>query len=191
MMFNNSYKSKKIFVTGHTGFKGSWLSLWLKKLGADVIGYSLEAPTEPSLFKICELEKEIISVIGDIRDEQKLSEVIEKYKPDIAFHLAAQPLVRLSYKEPKATYETNVMGTVNILEAIKNSDSVKSVVVITTDKCYQNKECVYGYREDDPMGGYDPYSSSKGCAELVVSAYRNSFYIFHNLLLIQLLLLYQ
>ncbi|EJE7233289.1 CDP-glucose 4,6-dehydratase [Clostridium sporogenes] len=175
-LFNNEYKGKKVLVTGHTGFKGSWLSIWLKKLGAHVIGYSLEAPTEPSLFKICKLDKKITSIIGDIRDDVKLNETFEKYKPDIVFHLAAQPLVRVSYKEPKETYETNVMGTVNILEAAKNTYSVKVVVIITTDKCYENKEWVYGYRETDAMGGYDPYSSSKGCAELIVSAYRNSFY---------------
>lgn len=176
MLFNNEYKGKKVLVTGHTGFKGSWLSIWLRKLGAEVIGYSLEASTEPSLFKICNLNERIISIIGDIRDEDKLNETFEKYRPDIVFHLAAQPLVRLSYRKPKETYETNIMGTVNVLEAAKNIDSVKAFVVITTDKCYENKEWVYGYRETDPMGGYDPYSSSKGCAELVVSAYRNSFY---------------
>jgi len=174
--FNDIYRGKKVLVTGHTGFKGSWLSIWLKNLGADVIGYSLEAPTEPSIFEICKLGEKITSEIGDIRDEKKLNEVFEKYNPEIVFHLAAQPLVRLSYKSPKETYETNVMGTVNVLEAAKNTSSVKAVVVITTDKCYENKEWVYGYRETDPMGGYDPYSSSKGCAELVVSSYRNSFY---------------
>lgn len=175
-LFNDSYKGKKVLITGHTGFKGSWLSLWLKKLGAEVIGYSLDVPTDPSIFKICSLDERIISIIGDIRDEERLKQAFKKYKPDIVFHLAAQPIVRLSYKEPKATYETNVMGTVNVLEASKGTDSVKAVVVITTDKCYENKEWVYGYRETDPMGGYDPYSSSKGCVELVVSAYRNSFY---------------
>lgn len=175
-IFNNEYKGKKVLITGHTGFKGSWLTLWLKKLGAEIIGYSLEAPTEPSIFKITKLEGEITNTIGDVRDYEKLQETIIKYEPEIIFHLAAQPLVRLSYKEPKNTYETNVMGTVNILEAARNSSSVKAIVVITTDKCYENKEWIYGYREIDPMGGYDPYSSSKGCAELVVSAYRNSFY---------------
>ncbi|MBK5241001.1 CDP-glucose 4,6-dehydratase [Clostridium sp.] len=174
--FNNIYKGKKVLVTGHTGFKGSWISIWLKNLGAEVIGYSLDAPTEPSMFEICKLNEKITSIIGDIREEKKLNEVFEKYKPEIVFHLAAQPLVRLSYKSPKETYEINVMGTVNVLEAAKNSSSVKGVVVITTDKCYENKEWVYGYRETDPMGGYDPYSSSKGCAELIVSSYRNSFY---------------
>lgn len=175
-LFNDEYKDKRVLVTGHTGFKGAWLLIWLKSLGAEIIGYSLEAPTEPSLFNICNLQEKITSVIGDIRDGVKLEKTFEKYKPDIVFHLAAQPLVRFSYKEPKLTYETNVMGTVNVLEAAKNTNSVKTVVVITTDKCYENKEWIYGYREIDPMGGYDPYSSSKGCAELVVSAYRNSFY---------------
>lgn len=170
------YNGKRVLVTGHTGFKGSWLLIWLKSLGAEVIGYSLEPHTEPSMFKVCKLESKVISIIGDIRDYSKLHKVIEEYKPDIIFHLAAQALVRHSYKEPIETYETNIMGTVNLLEAAKGSESVKSVVVITTDKCYENKEWVYGYRETDPMGGYDPYSSSKGCAELIVSSYRNSFY---------------
>lgn len=174
--FNNMYKGKSVLVTGHTGFKGSWLSIWLKNLGAEVIGYSMEPPTKPSMFEVCKLDEKIISVIGDIREEKKLNRVLKKYKPEVVFHLAAQPLVRLSYKSPKETYETNVIGTVNILEAAKNSSSVKAVVVITTDKCYENKEWVYGYRETDPMGGYDPYSSSKGCAELIVSSYRNCFY---------------
>jgi CDP-glucose 4,6-dehydratase len=176
ILFNNEYRGKKVLVTGHTGFKGSWLSIWLTNLGADVIGYSLEAPTETSMFDICNLEDKVTSIIGDIRDERRLNEVFDIYKPDIVFHLAAQPLVRLSYKKAKETYEINVMGTVNVLEAAKNTDSVKVVMVITTDKCYENKEWAYGYREIDAMGGYDPYSSSKGCAELVVSAYRKSFY---------------
>lgn len=174
--FNNMYKGRRVLVTGHTGFKGSWLSIWLNKLGAEVVGYSLEPPTEPSIFNICRLNDKVTSIIGDIRDEQKLNEVFEKYSPEMVFHLAAQPLVRRSYNFPKETYETNVMGTVNVLEAAQNTNSVKAVVVITTDKCYENKEWVYGYRETDPMGGYDPYSSSKGCAELVVASYRNSFY---------------
>lgn len=174
--FNNIYSGKNVLITGHTGFKGSWLSLWLKKLDANVIGFALEPPTEPSLFNICKLDEKITSVIGDIRDENKIKDVFEKYKPDIIFHLAAQPIVRRSYEEPKATFETNIMGTVNILQAAKKTDTVQAVVVITTDKCYQNKEWVYGYREIDPVGGYDPYSSSKACVELVVSSYRNSFY---------------
>ncbi|MBU3176429.1 CDP-glucose 4,6-dehydratase [Clostridium estertheticum] len=174
--FNNAYKGKKILVTGATGFKGSWLSIWLHKLGAIVIGYSLEPPTNPSMFEICKMENKIINIIGDVRDYSNLWKVFNEYKPDMVFHLAAQPLVKLSYKSPRETYETNVMGTVNLLEAARNTDSVKAVIIITTDKCYENKEWVYGYRESDPMGGYDAYSSSKGCAELVVSSYRNSFY---------------
>lgn len=170
------YNGKRVLVTGHTGFKGSWLSIWLKSLGAEVIGYSLEPHTEPSMFKVCNLESQMTSIIGDVRNYPVLHRVIEEYKPDMIFHLAAQALVRHSYKNPIETYETNIMGTVNLLEAAKNSKSVKSVIVVTTDKCYENKEWVYGYRETDPMGGYDPYSSSKGCAELIVSSYRNSFY---------------
>lgn len=175
-LFNSAYKDKKVLVTGATGFKGSWFCAWLDKLGAKVIAYSLEPPTNPSMFEMCKIQHKITNIIGDVRDYTKLLSVFEEYKPEIVFHLAAQPLVRLSYKSPRETYETNVMGTVNLLEAAKNTESVKVVIVITTDKCYENKEWVYGYRENDPMGGYDPYSSSKGCAELVVSAYRNSFY---------------
>ncbi len=175
-MFNNIYKGKKVLVTGHTGFKGSWLSIWLNKLGAEVIGYSLEPPTEPSMFKVCNLNKKIISLIGDIREYKTLEDVFKLYKPEIVFHLAAQPLVRYSFKNPIETYETNIMGTVNLLEVAKKDESTKAVLVITTDKCYENKEWEYGYREIDSMGGYDPYSSSKGCVELIVSAYRSSFY---------------
>jgi len=174
--FKDVYKNKKVLVTGHTGFKGSWLSLWLTELGANVIGYSLEPPTQPNLFETLSLNKKLIHIIGDVRDEKKLSYVFKKYKTEFVFHLAAQPLVRLSYAEPKLTYETNIIGTINVLEAVRKTDSVRVCVVITTDKCYENKEWVYGYREIDPMGGYDPYSSSKACAELVVSAYRNSFF---------------
>ncbi|WP_446897221.1 CDP-glucose 4,6-dehydratase [Clostridium sp. LBM24168] len=174
--FNNIYNNKKILITGNTGFKGSWLSIWLDKLGAKVVGYSLEPPTVPSMFEICKLSEKVTNINGDVRDYSKLFAVIKEYKPDIIFHLAAQPLVRLSYEFPRDTYETNVMGTVNLLDAALKVDSVQAVVVVTTDKCYENKEWAYGYRETDSMGGYDPYSSSKGCAELVVSAYRNSFY---------------
>jgi len=174
--FQSAYKGKKILITGHNGFKGSWLSLWLKELGADVIGYSLEPPTEPNLFGALSLNEKIIHIIGDVRDETNLFSVFKKYRPEFVFHLAAQPLVRLSYTEPKLTYETNIMGTINVLEVVRKTNSVKVCIVITTDKCYENKEWIYGYREIDPMGGYDPYSSSKACAELVVSAYRNSFF---------------
>ncbi|NQS89724.1 CDP-glucose 4,6-dehydratase [Patescibacteria group bacterium] len=172
----NIYNSKKVLVTGHTGFKGSWLSVWLTELGAKVIGYSLEPPTEPSFFKATNLENKIIHTIGDVRDEKHLLSVFEKYQPEFVFHLAAQSLVRFSYEEPKLTYETNIMGTVNVLEAVRNTESVRACVIVTSDKCYENKEWIYGYRENDPMGGYDPYSSSKGCAELVTAAYRRSFF---------------
>lgn len=176
MVLKNNYKNKNVFITGATGFKGTWLSIWLQRLGANVIGYSLEPATDPSMFKICNLEDKITNIIGDVRDYNFLLTQFQKHKPDIVFHLAAQPLVRQSYKCPIETYETNIMGTVNLLEAAKNTDSVKSVVVVTTDKCYENKEWPYGYRENDSMGGYDPYSSSKGCVEIIVSAYRNSFF---------------
>jgi len=174
-IFNNVYNGKRVLVTGHTGFKGGWLSLWLKELGTNVIGYSLEPPTKPSFFEAIGLKNKIIHIIGDVRNEKHLLSVFEKYQPEFVFHLAAQSLVRFSYKEPRLTYETNVMGTVNILEAIRKSKSVRAAVIITSDKCYENKEWIWGYRENDPVGGYDPYSSSKGCAELVVSAYRCSF----------------
>lgn len=175
-LFGGKYKGKRVLVTGHTGFKGSWLSLWLSKLGADVIGYSLKPNTSPSLFEILDLEKDITSVIGDIRDDKMLFDTFKKYQPEIVFHLAAQPIVRESYENPKETYETNVIGTLNVFEAIRKSSSVKVVVNITTDKCYENKEWVYGYRETDPMGGYDPYSSSKACSEILTSSYRSSFF---------------
>lgn len=173
-LFNGIYRDKTVLVTGHTGFKGSWLSLWLKKVGAKVIGYALEPPTEPNHFNLLSLDMN--SIIGDIRDSKKLTSVFKQYRPDIIFHLAAQPLVKESYKNPYETYETNVMGTVNLFEAVKKSKSIKAVLNITSDKCYENKEWFWGYRENDPMGGYDPYSSSKGCSELVTAAYRRSFF---------------
>jgi len=173
-IFQN-YRGKKVLITGHTGFKGSWLSLWLSELGAEVIGYSLEPPTNPSLFEILNLKERINHIIGDIRDEEKLKKVFKKYKPEIVFHLAAQPLVRFSYIAPRYTYEVNIMGTVNLLESVREISEVKVVIIVTSDKCYENKEWFYGYREIDPMGGYDPYSSSKGCVELIVSAYKRSF----------------
>jgi len=175
-IFNNIYNGKKVLVTGHTGFKGGWLSLWLKELGAEVIGYSLDPPTQPSFFEAVDLKNKVIHIIGDVRDEKYLLSVFEKHQPEFVFHLAAQSLVRFSYQEPRLTYETNVMGTVNILEAIRKSKNVRAAVIITSDKCYENKEWFYGYREIDPMGGYDPYSSSKGCVELIVSAYRRSYF---------------
>jgi len=173
-MFSNSYKNLKIFVTGHTGFKGSWLVLWLLKSGARVCGYSLLPPTQPNHYDI--LKPDIESYIGDIRDLDKLSSSVEFFRPDAVFHLAAQPFVRKSYRDPIETFESNVMGTANILEACRKTDSVRSVVIVTSDKCYENREWVWGYRENDPMGGYDPYSASKGCAELVTASYRNSFF---------------
>jgi len=175
-LFEDIYNSKRVLITGHTGFNGSWLSLWLIELGAEVIGYSLEPPTEPNLFESISLEDKITHIIGDVRDEGHLISVFEKYQPEFVFHLAAQPLVRLSYKEPKLTYETNVLGTVNVLEALRKTESVKVCIIATSDKCYENKEWIYGYREVDPMGGYDPYSSSKGCTELVIASYRRSFF---------------
>lgn len=176
-MINPSFwHGKKVFVTGHTGFKGSWLCLWLEKMGAIVRGYSLPAPTEPSLFETASVSRRLVSEEGDIRDFFHLRESLNDFKPEIVFHMAAQPLVRLSYDEPIETYSTNVMGTVYVLEAIKQVGGVKAIVNITSDKCYENREWVWGYREDEAMGGYDPYSNSKGCAELVAAAYRNSFF---------------
>lgn len=170
------FRGKKVLVTGHTGFKGSWLSLWLKELGATVIGYSLAPQTEHDNFVVTNLQSEVIDIRGDIRDSQKLNEVFQKYEPEIVFHLAAQPLVNYSYSHPKETYDVNVMGTLNVLEAVRINDSVKVCIMVTSDKCYENKEWVWGYREHDAMGGHDPYSSSKGCCELLISSYRNSYF---------------
>ena len=174
--FNGIFKDKTVLVTGHTGFIGSWLTEWLCELQANVIGYSLEPPTSPSLFSALNLEKKISHNIGDINDSKKLQYTIEKHSPEIIFHLAAQPLVKTSYSIPKDTFHTNVMGTVNLLESIRNVSSVKICTVITSDKCYENRELSYAYKETDPMGGYDPYSASKGATELVISSYRNSFF---------------
>lgn len=170
------WEGKKVLVTGHTGFKGSWLSLWLQSQGAKVSGFSLQPPTSPSLFEVAHIGEGMRSQIGDIRDFGRLSSMLAEEKPDVVFHLAAQPLVRYSYVNPVETYATNVMGTVHLLEAVRQVESVRVVVNITSDKCYENREWVWGYRENEAMGGYDPYSSSKGCAELVASAYRNSFF---------------
>ena len=170
------YKGKKVLVTGHTGFKGTWLCKMLLKMGADVTGYSLEAPTNPSLFKIVNLDSKIRSIIGDIRDIEKLNNVFKDVQPEIVFHLAAQPIVRDSYKDPRYTYETNVMGTVNILECIRNNTGVKSFLNVTTDKVYLNKEWTWGYRENEELDGFDPYSNSKSCSELVTHSYKNSFF---------------
>ncbi len=172
-LFSGIYKSKTVLVTGHTGFKGSWLVYWLSQMGANVIGYSLDAPTEPNHITLLDLN--ITSVIGDIRDSNKLNSTFEEYKPDIVFHLAAQALVRFSYENPIETYETNVMGTLKVFEACRKVN-VKAIVNITSDKAYENKEWIWGYRENDPMGGYDPYSSSKGCADLLANSYRNSYF---------------
>jgi len=173
---NNFWLGRTALITGHTGFKGGWLSLWLQSLGAKVVGYSLEPPTTPSLFEAASVADGMDSILGDVRDYDHLREVIEKHDPSIIFHMAAQPLVRYSYENAIETYSTNVMGTVNLLEAVRHSNSVEAVVNVTSDKCYENKEWVWGYREDEAMGGYDPYSSSKGCAELVTSAYRSSYF---------------
>lgn len=170
------WAGKRIFLTGHTGFKGSWLSLWLSSLGATVKGYSLAAPTSPSLFNCAGVENIVESQIGDIRDAESLHHSMLSFKPDIVFHLAAQPLVRLSYELPVETFSSNVMGTVNLLESVRNIPNIQAVVVVTSDKCYENKEWRWGYREGEPLGGYDTYSASKACAELVTSSYRQSFF---------------
>ena len=170
------YKGKKVLVTGHTGFKGTWLCMMLKRAGAIVTGYSLSPPTTPNLFTICGLEKEINSVIGDIRDKEHLQKVFDETQPEIVFHLAAQPIVRESYKDPVYTYETNVMGTVYLLECVRNTKSVVSVLNVTTDKVYYNNEWEWGYRETDPLDGFDPYSNSKSCSELVTHSYKSSFF---------------
>ena len=170
------WSGKKVFMTGHTGFKGSWLCLWLQKLGAEVTGYALQPPTNPSLFNVARVAHGMKSFVGDIRDGEALSSAMLSAAPDVVIHMAAQPLVRYSYVEPVETYSTNVMGTVHLLEAVRKTPSVRAVVNITSDKCYENKEWAWGYRENEAMGGYDPYSSSKGCAELITSAYRNSFF---------------
>ncbi|MTK52809.1 CDP-glucose 4,6-dehydratase [Paludibacter sp.] len=175
-LFNSVYKNRKVLITGHTGFKGSWLCLLLNKLGADVYGYALEPPTRPSLFQEAKVAELITSEIGDIRDLDHLSRFVHQVRPEIVIHMAAQPLVRESYKIPVDTYAINVMGTVNLLEACRLTPGIKVIVNVTTDKCYENREWHWGYRENEAMGGYDPYSNSKGCSELVTSAYRNSYF---------------
>ena len=175
-LFDNIYAGRKVLITGHTGFKGSWLCLILNKLGADVYGYALNPPTNPSLFVEAKIDELVTSFIGDIRDYPNLLEVFQKVQPEIVIHMAAQPLVRESYKIPIETYSINVMGTVHLLEACRHTKSIKSIVNVTTDKCYENREWHWGYRENEPMGGYDPYSNSKGCSELVTSSYRNSYF---------------
>lgn len=170
------WRGKRVFITGHSGFKGSWTSLWLQSLGANVKGYSLEPPTKPSLFVEANVGENMISEFGNINDLSTLKSSMRSFNPEILIHMAAQPLVRLSYNEPIETYMTNVIGTANVLESARVCSNLKAIVSITTDKCYENKEWSWGYRENEPMGGHDPYSSSKGCAELVISAYRNSFF---------------
>ena len=175
-LFNGIFKDKIVLLTGHTGFQGSWLALWLKLLGAKVIGYALEPPTNPSLFETLELKNDLVDIVADIRDKKKISDSLNKYQPEFVFHLAAQALVRPSYEKPPETFETNIMGTVNVLESVRHCKSVKSCLIITSDKCYENRIQTKPHKEDDPMGGFDPYSSSKGAAELVTKAYRNSFF---------------
>lgn len=175
-MNKNFWKNKKVFVTGHTGFKGSWLCLWLHSMGANVTGYSLSPSSHPNLFESIGLDSFINSIVGDIRNYSDMKETIKDSSPEIIIHLAAQALVRDSYEDPLTTYSTNVMGTVNLLEIVRQTSSVKSVVIVSSDKCYENKEWFWGYRENEPLGGYDPYSNSKACTELVTSAYRSSFF---------------
>lgn len=170
------YKNKTVYITGHTGFKGSWLSKVLIGFGAKVVGYSLKPNTIPNLFDLLQLERDMVSIIGDVRDYDKLKTEIEKYNPDIIFHLAAQPLVRESYDDPKYTYETNIMGTVNLLEIIRHSEYCKSFINVTTDKVYKNNEWHWGYRENEPLDGYDPYSNSKSCSDLITQSYMRSFF---------------
>lgn len=176
-LFNNFYKGKRVLVTGHTGFKGSWLSIWLHELGAEVVGVALAPYSDKDNFVLSGIGKKIKADIrADIRDGEKMKQIFAEYQPEIVFHLAAQPLVRLSYEIPVETYEANVMGTIHVMEAIRDTESVKVGVMITTDKCYENKEQIWGYRENEPMGGYDPYSSSKGAAEIAISSWRRSFF---------------
>ncbi|MDZ7283018.1 CDP-glucose 4,6-dehydratase [Sphingomonas sanguinis] len=175
MLDADFWAGKRVFLTGHTGFKGGWLALWLQAMGADIRGFALAPPTEPALFNEAQVAQGMDSRIGDIRDAAALTDSLTSFEPDIVIHMAAQPLVRLSYEDPVGTYATNVMGTVHLLEAVRRAPSVKVALSVTTDKCYENREWPWGYREDEPMGGRDPYSNSKGCAELVGRAYRDSF----------------
>lgn len=174
--FQHTFKGLTVLVTGHTGFKGSWLTLWLKALGAHVIGYSLPPPTEPNHFTLAHLEKGIEHIIGDVRDQAHIRSIFSDYRPHIVFHLAAQPLVLRSFEQPQETFEVNVGGTINVLEAIRHTSSVKSAVMVTSDKCYENQEWIWGYREHDSLGGHDPYSASKAMAELAIASYRQSFF---------------
>jgi CDP-glucose 4,6-dehydratase len=175
-MMGDFWAGKRVFITGHTGFKGGWLSIWLKMMGAEICGYSLAPSSTPNLFNEAKIGASIQSVIGDVRDRHLLQQTIDQFQPEVIFHLAAQSLVRESYTDPVTTYETNVLGTVNILEAARSIKGVQSIIIVTSDKCYENKEWLWGYREGESLGGDDPYSSSKACAELVSSAYRKSFF---------------
>ena len=170
------WKNKKILITGHTGFKGSWLAIWLQELGANVVGFSKSIPTKPSLYELAHVDDGMLSIIGNVNDLDKLTEVINEQKPDIIIHMAAQSLVQESYKDPIDTYTTNIIGTINIMQAIRSVDSVRVLINVTSDKCYENMNLERGYNENDPIGGFDPYSSSKSCAELVTSSFRNSFF---------------
>lgn len=170
------WKGRRVLITGHTGFKGSWLSLWLQSMGAEVVGYALAPPSTPSLFETARVAEGMVSLHGDIRDLEPMQSAMAEHRPEIVIHMAAQSLVRYSYQNPVETYATNVMGTVNVLEAVRQTPGVRAVLVITSDKCYENREWIWGYRENEAMGGYDPYSNSKGCAELVTSAYRQSYF---------------
>ena len=171
-----TWNDRRVFLTGHTGFKGSWIALWLRRLGAQVRGYALDPYTEPNMFQLASVGSTLDDVRGDVRDFAKLQAAVTEFEPQVVFHLAAQPLVRRSYADPVGTYGTNVMGTVHVMEAVRKTPSVRAVVCVTTDKCYQNREWVWPYRENDPLGGYDPYASSKACAEIVSAAYRSSFF---------------
>ena len=176
LVTGTTWNKRRVFVTGHTGFKGGWLSLWLSKMGAQVRGYALAPPTTPSFFETVRLGELADDVRGDVADKDRLCRAVQEFSPEVVFHLAAQPLVRRSYADPLGTYATNVMGTAHVLEAIRATPSVRAVVVVTTDKCYENRGWIWGYREQDPLGGYDPYSSSKACAEILTAAYRRSFF---------------
>ena len=176
MPSSDFWRGRRVFLTGHTGFKGGWLSLWLQQLGAELTGYALAPATDPSLFIKANVAGGMHSVIGDVRDNEKLELAMQMALPEVVFHLAAQPLVRASYVDPVGTYQTNVLGTIHLLESVRKTPSVRAVVIVTTDKCYENKEWIWPYRESDPLGGYDPYSSSKACAEIVASSWRNSFF---------------